>query len=91
MSNNLKNDAKYIPYKEVVKKIALEYYHSNKEVISQNRKEKYKQLPSEDKKELQGNNKKWFNNLSPEKEHKMRIKERKYHKIRYDNMLVRVN
>ena len=49
MSNNLKNDAKYIPYKEVVKNIALEYYHANKEVISQKRKEKYKQLPSEDK------------------------------------------
>ena len=50
MTNNLKSDVEYIPYKEVVKKKALEYYQSNKEAISQKRKDKYKQLPPEDKK-----------------------------------------
>ena len=35
MSNNFESDIKYIPYKEVVKKKALEYYYANKEVISE--------------------------------------------------------
>ena len=35
MSNNFESDIKYIPYKEVVKKRALEYYYANKEVISE--------------------------------------------------------
>ena len=35
MSNNSESDIKYIPYKEVVKKRALEYYYTNKEVISE--------------------------------------------------------
>ena len=82
MTNNLESDAEYIPYKEVVKKKAL---------ISQKRKDKYKQLPPEDKKKLQEHNKQWFNNQSPEKQLELRIKARKYHKNRYDNMLVRVN
>ena len=90
MTNNLKSDVEYIPYKEVVKKKALEYYQSNKEAISQKRKDKYKQLPPEDKKKLQENNKQWFNNLSPEKQLEFRIKAQKYHKNRYDNMVVRV-
>ena len=91
MTNNLESDAEYIPYKEVVKKKALEYYYANKEAISQKRKDKYKQLPPEDKKKLQEHNKQWFNNQSPEKQLELRIKARKYHKNRYDNMLVRVN
>ena len=66
------------------------YYYANKEAISQKRKEKYKLLPSEDKKKLQENNKQWFNNLSPEKQQEYRIKARKYHKNRYDNMMLRV-
>ena len=89
MTNNLKSAVEYIPYKEVVKKKALEYYQSNKEAISQKRKDKYKQLPPEDKKKLQENNKQWFNNLSREKQLEFRIKARKYHKNRYDNMLVK--
>ena len=35
MSNNFESDIKYIPYKEVVKKKALEYYYANKEGISE--------------------------------------------------------
>ena len=39
MNNNLESDVKYIPYKEVVRKKALEYYYANKEAISQKRKD----------------------------------------------------
>ena len=35
MSNNFESDIKYVPYKDVVKKRALEYYYANKEVISE--------------------------------------------------------
>ena len=44
------NNKKLTPYKEIVKKKALEYYYANKEAISQKRKEKYKQMPPEVKK-----------------------------------------
>ena len=35
MSINFESDMKYVPYKEVVKKKALEYYNAYKEVISE--------------------------------------------------------
>ena len=35
-------DAKYVPYKELVKRRSLEYYYANKEAICQKRKDKYK-------------------------------------------------
>ena len=38
MSNDFESDIKYIPYKEVVKKKALEYYYANKVVISKKTK-----------------------------------------------------
>ena len=57
MSNNSESDKEYVPYKEVVKKKALEYYYPNKEVISQKRKDKYKQLLPEEKKKLLDYNK----------------------------------
>ena len=53
MADNLKNDIKFVPYKDVVKIRALEYYYANKEAISQKRKDKYKLLPPEEKKRLQ--------------------------------------
>ena len=34
MTNNLKSDVKYVPYKEVLRKRALEYYYANKEATS---------------------------------------------------------
>ena len=71
-------------------KKALEYYYANKEAISQKRKEKYKQLSPEEKKKLQEYNRRWFNNQSPERQLKLRQKAKKYHKVRYDNMMVRV-
>lgn len=42
MTDNFESDTKLVPYKEIVKKKALDYYHANKEAISQNRKERYK-------------------------------------------------
>ena len=39
MTNNLESIVEYIPYKEVIKKKALDYYYANKEAISQKRKE----------------------------------------------------
>ena len=91
MTNNLERDVKYIPYKEVIKKRALEYYYADKEVISQKRKDKYKQLPTEDKKKLQEYNKEWFNKEMSEKQLELREKAQKYQKSTYDNMMVRVN
>ena len=68
MANNYESDVKYIPCKEVIQKRALDYYYANKEVISQKRKEKYKQLSPEDKKKLLEYNKQWFDSKSPEKQ-----------------------
>ena len=90
MANNLESDVKYVPYKEVIKRRALDYYYANKEAISQRRKDKYKQLPPEDKKKLQEYNKQWFNKQTPERQLELREKARKYHKNRYDNMMVSV-
>ena len=90
MANNLESDVKYIPYKEVIKRRALDYYYANKEAISQRRKDKYKQLPPEDKKKLQEYNKQWFNKQTLERQLELREKARKYHKNRYDNMMVSV-
>ena len=90
MANNLESDVKYIPYKEVIKRRALDYYYANKEAISQRRKDKYKQLPPENKKKLQEYNKQWFNKQTPERQLELREKARKYHKNRCDNMMVSV-
>ena len=49
MTDNFDSNKKLTPYKEIVKKRVLDYY-TNKEAISQKRKEKYKQMPLEDKK-----------------------------------------
>ena len=40
MRNNSEGDITYIPYKEFVKKRALDYYYANKEIISQKNKNK---------------------------------------------------
>ena len=77
--NYSKSDVKYVPYKEVLRKRALEYYYANKEAISQKRKDKYKQLRTEDKKKLQEYSKQWFNKQTPEKQLKLKQKELKYH------------
>ena len=90
MANNLESDVKYIPYKEVIKKRALEYYYADKEVISHKRKDKYKQLPIEGKKSCKSIIK---NGLIRKclKQFELRQKARKYYTDKYDNMMVRVN
>ena len=89
MTDNFESDIKYVPYKEVVKKKALEYYYANKDAISQKRKDKYKQVSPEDKKMLLEYNKQWFDNQLPERQLELQQKARKY-KNRYDNLMVRV-
>ena len=37
MANNLESDIKYIPYKEIVKKRALDYYYANKQISEKNK------------------------------------------------------
>ena len=61
MRNNSEGDIKYIPYKEFVKKRALDYYYANKEIISQKNKNKYKSLSPEQKKKRRENTKQLFN------------------------------
>ena len=57
--------------------------------MSQKSKEKYKQMPPEDKKKLVEYNKQWFNRQSPERQRERKQKASMYHKNRYDNLLVR--
>ena len=90
MTDNFDSNKKLTPYKEIVKKRELEYYYENKEVISQKRKEKYRQMPPEAKKKLVEYSKQWFNRQTLERQRELQEKARKYHKDRYDNMLVRV-
>ena len=51
MTDNFDINKKLIPYKEILKKRALEYYYENKEAMSQKRK-KYKEMPPKDKKKI---------------------------------------
>ena len=91
MTDNFDSNKKLTPYKEIVKKRALEYYYANKEAISQKRKEKYKQMPPDFKKKLVEYNKQWFNKQSPERQREIKQKASIYHKNRYDNMMVRAS
>ena len=90
MTDNFDSNKKLTPYKEIVKKRELEYYYENKEAISQKRKEKYRQMPPEAKRKLAEYSKQWFNRQTLERQQELQEKARKYHKDRYDNMLVRV-
>ena len=90
MTDNFDSNKKLTPYKEIVKKRELEYYYENKEAISQKRKEKYKQMPPEDKRKLVEYNKQWFNRQSPERQLELQQKAWKYQENRYDNVMVRV-
>ena len=42
------------------------------------------------KKKLVEYNKQWFNKQTPERQQELQEKARKYHKNRYDNLMVRV-
>ena len=90
MTDNFDSNKKLTPYKEIVKKRVLDYY-TKKEAISQKRKEKYKQMPLEDKIKLLEYNKQWCNRQSPERQREIKQKASIYHKSRYDNMIVRAS
>ena len=53
MTSNSQCNIQYIPYKEVVKQKAKEYYNKNKEKIKAKRKNKYDSLTPDEKKKLQ--------------------------------------
>ena len=76
MTNVIESDVKYVPYKEVVRKRALDYYYANKEIISEKNKTKYKSLSPKQKKKRQENTKRWLNRQSPEKQKELRQKAR---------------
>ena len=90
MTNDFESDIKYVPYKEFVKKRALDYYYANKEIISEKNKNKYKSLSPEQKKKRQENTKWWLNKQSPEKQEELKQKAREYHRSRYHNLMVAV-
>ena len=67
MTNNSKNDIKVVPYKEVVKKKALDYYYANRGVIMEKNRNRYRALSPEEKKKRYESNRQWYNRQSPEK------------------------
>ena len=75
MASNCECNIQYIPYKEIVKQKALEYYHKNKEKIKERERNKYNSLSPEEKKKQQEYRKEWFNKLPIEKQQE--LKERK--------------
>ena len=61
MENDSQSDTQDIPYKEIAKKRATEYYHNNKEKIKHKDKIKYDLLTPEEKKKRQEYHKDLFN------------------------------
>ena len=60
MTNNSKNDIKVVPYKEVVKKKALDYYYANREVIMEKNRNRYRALSPEEIKKRYESNRQWY-------------------------------
>ena len=50
MTNNSENDIKLLPYQEVARKKALGYYYTNREVIMEKNRNRYRALSPEEKK-----------------------------------------
>ena len=91
MSCNCECGVQYIPYKEIVKQRALEYYYKNKEKIKEKAKIKYDSLTIEQKKKKQEYNKEWFNKLLIERQNELRESSRQYRKNRYHNLMIAMN
>ena len=89
-TNDFESDKKYVPYKEIVKKRALDYYYANKKVISEKNKSRYQSMTPEQIKKSQENTKRWLNNLSPERQAELKQKAREYHRNRYHDLIVEV-
>ena len=81
----------YMRYRDIEKQRAREYYVKNIEKIQESQRQKYKNLSSEEKKNLVLKQKEWFNKQTKEKQDKMRRKAREYSKNRYYNHVVVVN
>ena len=67
MTNNSVKDIKLVPYKELARKKALDYYYANREVIMEKNRNRYSALSAEEKKKRYESNKQWYNRQSPKK------------------------
>ena len=67
MANNSENDIKLLPYQEVARKKALGYYYTNREVIMEKNRNRYRAVSPEEKKKRYESNRQWYNRQSPEK------------------------
>ena len=91
MINNSENDIKLVPYKEVARKKALDYYYANREVIMEKNRNRYRALSPIEKKKRHESKKHWYDRQSPEKKAEMKQKQREYNKNRYNNLMVKAN
>ena len=90
MTSNCQCNMQYIPYKEIVKQKAREYYHKNKGRIQERAKNKYHSLSLEEGKKRQEYNKEWFKKQPIEKQQELKEKARQYHRNRY-HLMITVN
>ena len=67
----------YMRYRDIEKQRAREYYVKNIEKIQESQREKYKNLSSEEKKNLVLKQKEWFNKQIKEKQDEMRRKSKR--------------
>ena len=67
MADNSENDIKLVPDKEVARKKALDYYYSNREVLMEKNRNRYRTLSPEEKRKRYESNRQWYNRQSPEK------------------------
>ena len=78
MTNNSKNDIKVVPYKEVFKKKALDYYYANREVIMEKNRNRYRALSPEEIKKRYESNRQPYDRQSPEEKAEMKQKQKQY-------------
>ena len=90
MANNSENDIKLLPYQEVARKKALGYYYTNRKVIMEKNRNRYRALSPEEKKKRNESNRQWYNRQSPEKKAEMKQKQKEYCKNRYNKLMVEV-
>ena len=62
MTNNSESDIKFVPYKELARKKALDHYYANREVIMEKNRNRYSALSPEEKKKRYESNRQWYNN-----------------------------
>ena len=89
MTNNSVKDIKLVPYKEVARKKALDYYYANREVIMEKSRNRYRALSAEEKRRDMSliNNGITDNHL---KKAEIKQKQKEYSKNRHNNLMVEV-